>query len=373
MSNYDADILRFHGTTVVATLSTLRNKQWGYADTPDEFVGKDAAGNGHRWHGGKLFHDVSATGVDASGLVALRAQARGEVRVEYDTTEYLKIDVDSSGNATLTPTGTVLTVAGRTHISDSTEATTTTDVSVHTDGGLSGGKSAVIGDDLELLSDGAILSFGADKDVNLTHVADTGLHLNGALGLGVTPSVKLDIHNGSSGYPTIYLRADGVIHGRTTIQPTDVFGSLGTANGGSGYAYGGLGITGISDDAGTSGLYLRGIIGVTDPTDSQPAIHFAAGKANGGTAWAALGDDETVLEVDNYSTTVFRVMGDGDSYIAGDLNIGAGKGYQVNGTQVVGAQGATVSDPSGGAVVDSEARDAISDIIDRLQAHGLIA
>ena len=36
-----------------------------------------------------------------------------------------------------------------------------------------------IGDDLTLGSDGAVLGFGADTDVTLTHVADTGLLLNG--------------------------------------------------------------------------------------------------------------------------------------------------------------------------------------------------
>ena len=36
-----------------------------------------------------------------------------------------------------------------------------------------------MGDDLRLISDAAVLSFGADGDVTLTHVADTGLLLNG--------------------------------------------------------------------------------------------------------------------------------------------------------------------------------------------------
>lgn len=47
--------------------------------------------------------------------------------------------------------------------------------------------------------------------------------------------------------------------------------------------------------------------------------------------------------------------------------------FRVSGTKVVGAQGATISDPTGGTVQDSEARTAINTIIDRLQAHGLIA
>ena len=37
---------------------------------------------------------------------------------------------------------------------------------------------ASIGDDLSLASDAAVLNFGADSDVSLTHVADTGLLLN---------------------------------------------------------------------------------------------------------------------------------------------------------------------------------------------------
>ena len=48
-------------------------------------------------------------------------------------------------------------------------------------------------------------------------------------------------------------------------------------------------------------------------------------------------------------------------------------GLRVNGTMVVQGQGATISDPAGGGTQDAEARTAINAIIDRLQAHGLIA
>ena len=60
---------------------------------------------------------------------------------------------------------------------DTTDATSTTDGSLQTDGGLSVAKDAVIGDDLTLKSDSSVLAFGADADVKLTHVADTGLIL----------------------------------------------------------------------------------------------------------------------------------------------------------------------------------------------------
>jgi len=42
---------------------------------------------------------------------------------------------------------------------------------------------ASVGDDLTLVSDAAVLNFGADSDVNLTHVADTGLLLNSTMQL----------------------------------------------------------------------------------------------------------------------------------------------------------------------------------------------
>lgn len=45
----------------------------------------------------------------------------------------------------------------------------------------------------------------------------------------------------------------------------------------------------------------------------------------------------------------------------------------VGGNQVVGARGAAVADPSGGAIADSEARTAITAILARLRQHGLIA
>ena len=43
------------------------------------------------------------------------------------------------------------------------------------------GKDITFANDASLLSDAAVLNFGADKDVSLTHVADTGLLLNGAM------------------------------------------------------------------------------------------------------------------------------------------------------------------------------------------------
>ena len=80
------------------------------------------------------------------------------------------------------------------------------------DGGTSGkaifGTDVEIGDDLTLKSDAAVLGFGADTDVTLTHVADTGLLLNGAMQLRFRDS-GLKIHSTTNGQ--LDIDADGVV------------------------------------------------------------------------------------------------------------------------------------------------------------------
>ncbi|AMK22460.1 MULTISPECIES: DUF2793 domain-containing protein [unclassified Sphingobium] len=49
-----------------------------------------------------------------------------------------------------------------------------------------------------------------------------------------------------------------------------------------------------------------------------------------------------------------------------------GDGFYIGGARVVGAQAAAITDPSGGATVDAEARSALAAILGALRAHGLI-
>ena len=74
-------------------------------------------------------------------------------------------------------TTAAITASGIIKTDDSTAATSTTDGSLQTDGGLSVVLDAVIGDDLFMLSDAAVIHFGADSDITLTHTADVGLAL----------------------------------------------------------------------------------------------------------------------------------------------------------------------------------------------------
>jgi len=91
------------------------------------------------------------------------------------------IAIASGGGVTLTQTLSAAagTFSGILKTDDTTAATSTTDGSLQTDGGLSVAADAVIGDDLKLLSDGAIITMGANSDINLTHVHDTGITTNG--------------------------------------------------------------------------------------------------------------------------------------------------------------------------------------------------
>jgi len=85
------------------------------------------------------------------------------------------------------------------------------------------GQDTTFADDVSLLSDAAVLNFGADSEVNLTHVADTGLLLNStnvlqfrdsALSIGSTADGQLDIVADTQleiTAPTVEFNTDGQV------------------------------------------------------------------------------------------------------------------------------------------------------------------
>ena len=125
----------------------------------------------------------------------------------------------NNGDVTLTHSSNTLTVAGGTlataalttstivasgiiKTDDATEATSTTDGSLQTDGGLSVVKDAVFGDDVLLLSDSSVLKFRADSDTTLTHTDGTGLTLNSTNKLTFGDAATF-IHQSGDGIMTI--------------------------------------------------------------------------------------------------------------------------------------------------------------------------
>ena len=97
-----------------------------------------------------------------------------------------------SSGATISTTGTG-TFDGILKTEDTTEATSATDGSLQTDGGLSVAKDCVFGDDVKLLSDSAVLNMGAGNDVTLTHDGTTGGTLAGTpISINSTGDLTLD-------------------------------------------------------------------------------------------------------------------------------------------------------------------------------------
>ena len=103
-------------------------------------------------------------------------------------------------------TATTVTASGIIKTDDTTNATSTTDGSLQTDGGLSVALDAVIGDDLFMKSDSSVIHFGADSDVTLTHVADTGLIIRSE-GTADTLSI-VSGDDGTAAGPSLELRRD---------------------------------------------------------------------------------------------------------------------------------------------------------------------
>ena len=143
----------------------------------------------------KQFDGTECLRIEDDGAVDI-AGGFGSTGVTVSAAGALSVDGISTLGAT---TGATVSAAGLLNVNNATEATSTTDGSLQTDGGLSVAKSAVVGDDLDLLSDAAILNFGADKDVNLTHVADTGLLLNSSMQLQFRDSTEY-INSDADGY-----------------------------------------------------------------------------------------------------------------------------------------------------------------------------
>mgnify|MGYP000205624163 FL=1 len=118
--------------------------------------------------------------------------------------------ITSTGNSAMAQ----LTTSGRVIVDDATDATSTTDGSLQTDGGLSVAKDGIFGNDVKLKSDAAVLAFGDGSDVTLTHVADTALLLNSSRQLQFGDSATY-IHQISDG--NLKLAADTTL---VAVAPT---------------------------------------------------------------------------------------------------------------------------------------------------------
>lgn len=161
----------------------------------------------------------------------------------------------------------------------------------------------------------------------------------------------------------------------------------------------GDGVTAVANRSDTQGCFvsgptsqsykgnqtLTGDLSVTGNVDVTGAV--TATVSGAGTVFSAARSGVGSYDIDWAGNVCNFKIGGGATYnwyeggvnhltldASGNLNVrSASQGYQVNSIQVVGAQGAAVSDASGGATVDAEARTAINTLLARLRTHGLIA
>ena len=176
--------------------------------------------------GGSLDMEGRELVLDADGDTTITADTDDQIDIKIagaDDFQFTANTFTAQSGSTIAAqalTATTVTASGIVKTDDTTEATSTTDGSLQTDGGLSVAKDAVFGDDVKLLSDSAVLNFGADSDVSLTHVADTALLLNAAMRLqfrdsglyiGSNADGDLDIVSDGTAVDSINLESAGGI------------------------------------------------------------------------------------------------------------------------------------------------------------------
>ena len=191
------------------------------------------------------------------------------------------LDVSGTIVGASTLSATTGTFSGILKTDDATEATSTTDGSLQTDGGLSVVKDAVFGDDIKLLSDAAVAAFGANGDVTLTHVHNTGLLLNAAMVMQFRDSA---INIGSPADGDLDINADDEIELNSTL--IDVNGNLDVSGT----------IVGASTLSATTGTF-SGILKTDDATEATSTTDGSL-QTDGGLSVvkdAVFGDDVLLL------------------------------------------------------------------------------
>jgi len=208
----------------------------------------------------KLTHDSSAgltieapvISIDATGGVLHLNSSSGDIKFQDGGTDQIAFDLDgTAGVVIMKPMvdsddiviqqydGTeVLRVedGGYLNVSNSTASSSATTGSAIFGGGIGVAADAYIGDDLYLITDSAVLGFGADKDTTLTHTDGTGLTLNSTNKLTFGDADTF-IHQSSDGVLTIESDTtvdingavvfDGALSGITTLGASGVVTAAG--------------------------------------------------------------------------------------------------------------------------------------------------
>ena len=235
--------------------------------------------------------------------------------------------------------GSTITGAGVLSIDDTTESTSTTTGSIHTDGGLGVAGDIYAGDDIFLTS-GAVLNFAAGAET-LTHSANTmtfgGFSLvnMGGVILGVNETtnanmtIGLTVNQSTSDDEVFAAKSGDVAHGMTDFAEADTYIAIKKANavtGGAQIAVYGEGNAGME-------LHVRqGAIVTTDTTSSTGSVTIKGQQWDGGTDVINAPATSNVLAVTDGANTRFIVKGNGAIHAT---NVTSGSG-DLDGTALDG-------------------------------------
>jgi len=121
----------------------------------------------------------------ASDLDALSISSAGVVNFTARPTFAASLTIQDGGSLGSASDLDAVTISsgGVVAVTATTVSTSKTTGALTVAGGAGVALDLSVGDDLRLISDAAVLGFGADGDVTLTHVADTGLLLNSTMAI----------------------------------------------------------------------------------------------------------------------------------------------------------------------------------------------
>ena len=158
-------------------------------------------------------------GTPANVVIRTFAGSGNVIIGDATATSGFSLDVRGTANVGAV-TATTGTYSGRLVVDDTTEATSTTDGSLQTDGGLSVAGDAVFGDDIKLITDASVASFGVNGEITLTHVHNTGLLLEDS---GGSPTLQFHDSNESvsSDGSKLILTSNGIAFNLPTADGSD--------------------------------------------------------------------------------------------------------------------------------------------------------
>ena len=300
---------------------------------------------------------------DADGF--MNVQADTGVNINVNGTDELAITGSTAtfGTNLVVPDGATIgsasdtdaisiSAGGVVNVSATTASTSASSGALTVAGGAGVAADLFVGDDLSLISDAAVLNFGADSDVNLTHVADTGLLLNSNMQLQFRDSA-IHISSDADGYMNVQadtgvnININGTdelaITGSTATFGTNVVvpdaATIGTATTAAAITLAANGTATFSagiDVTAAAGITLENDETITNTTNGTVLINggiLATGAGNADATIASNGDHNLILQTGNSTTGSITITdgangditlapnGSGNVAVSSDLNL----------------------------------------------------